>query len=152
MNTKYIKLIALITILTIPGISLGQVSVDRLLPTSIINDIEISWKQDGRAVDIVLINNNKSWFITSMNFLVTNDKNQIDIVNNNGKTPLTLENFRNYSVEESTSYLVPLRLSPGAKRNTHIELNNEARVNKLSLKEIRGREVTFFDKARSILD
>lgn len=151
-NTIYFKFVFMIAILTAASISICQPITDRLLPNAKINNIEVEWKQDGRVVDIILINKNDELVISSIDFIVAYDENNVDIINNTKNKPLTLDNFLNYTVEKSDNYLVSIRLLPNQKKTTYIELEGEIHLKKLKIKEMRGHVITYMDKLKSVIE
>ena len=152
LSINYFKFTLMIAISTLASVSLCQPIADRLLPNTKINNIEVDWKQDGRVVDVILINKENELVITSLDFLVAYDENKVNIINSTNNKPLTLDNFQNYTVEASENYLIPIRLLPNQKKTAYIELKSEVRLKKLRIKEMRGRVITYMDKLKSIIE
>lgn len=155
----YLRRVILILLTPMPALSAGP-SEDRLLPESFTRTVAISWKQDGRVIDVELKNPQNKWVLTEAKFIVAYPVTEVQpqakqaAQKVQGKHPATseldelLKRGYRYRVEPE-SYSLPIKVLPGRTATVHIELKTTDPISEFKLEEVRGWESTFLDRMQS---
>lgn len=112
--------------------SFAQEEPSRLLPESFTRSIKFSWSQDGRVLDIELLNPKEKWVITD----------------------LLVEVY--FPVEgrfqpDPVFHTVILELQPGKSTTAHLELSSNTKASGLALLETRGHEQTRIERVKNAI-
>lgn len=133
----------------------------RLIPESYTETLSVEWKQDGRVVDIKLKNPGPKWVVEEITVETTypeliyseNEHKKLKDVpkvsEKSGKTTLADIDWKAgpISLQRSpTAARVIISVQPGQAAEAHIELASDAAVDKLLIKEARGRDQRMLEK------
>lgn len=132
----------------------------RLLPASFTASIDFKWHQDGRVVDIQVINPKDKWVLQRLVIEVTfepdpsvkNRQDQVSIEKQRA-TKLTLAEATDIvlSQESPQNYSVNVEAQPGQSSSAHFELALGRKISSAVLIEVRGREQSRFERVWNLV-
>lgn len=137
----------------------------RLLPDSFVEIVGFSWKQDGRAVDLKIVNPKAKWVLQRLAVEVkyesagpkSTDKTlstqKADRASGAASPPSrsSLEEFLDQLPEQPEIYPFMVEVLPGMSLSTHLELKSRRKVSSIRVLEIRGREQSLIERARGLI-
>lgn len=138
----------------------------RLLPGSVMRDMRMAFKQDGRVLDLVLTAPNGKWVITELDVKVEfqRDERADAIVAAQGAltkeerkaivdNPYGWHKWRGpfYAPTETEAHKIIAEVQPDRSLSTHLELKGEKAVSSVKILEARGREQTMMDRVKAVV-
>jgi hypothetical protein len=159
MRTLSLSLIFIIIGVFAPTPSFAQSDeAIRLLPDSFINSLQIFWSQDGRVVNVTIINPQNKWVVRSVILFAqfapdTSSKyllNSTSTKRSRAASSPYLESLTQW-LENTDSFGEQLLIQPGNSTTFHLELAVNKKVIQLKIQEAKGREQTRMERIRSSL-
>ena len=159
MRTLSLSLIFIIIGVFAPTPSFAQSDeAIRLLPDSFINSLQISWSQDGRVVNVTIINPQNKWVVRSVILFAqfapdTSSKSLLNSTSTKRSRAASspyLESLTQW-LENTDSFGEQLLIQPGNSTTFHLELAVNKKVIQLKIQEAKGREQTRMERIRSSL-
>jgi hypothetical protein len=137
---RNILFISVVLLCTLSAPALAQKKEDRLLPEAFAKTIEITFQQDGRAVDIFVTNPKDKWVVTAISVTIV-------------YKPIAHIPHSAYSdFQQDPDYRSwPLHVLPGKMERIYLELGGGEALASVVLVEARGRESNFLDEAQEWL-
>ena len=139
--------------------ALAEDDKSRLLPGSMMREVRIDFKQDGRVLDVVLSAPNGKWVVTQLSVKV-----EFQRPKNTWTKPAAPQKAETvpsdpfgwkkmtgpfYGVPETETHKIVAEVQPDKSHSTHLELKTERAVTSVTILEARGREQTILDRVKT---
>jgi hypothetical protein len=118
---------------------------DAVLPEEIANRIKLTFRQSGRDVEVWVFNPNSDLVITSITAAL--EYKAAPAQSAHLSAPGAITDF--YPAPEGRSW--PLELFPDKLARLSMKFGDDSVLDSLRLREVRGRELTFFEKLERYL-
>lgn len=133
----------------------------RLLPGSLVRDVRVDFKQDGRLLDVVLSAPSGKWVVTQLSVKVEFQRPENTWMKpavpqkaeTESSDPFgwTQQTGPFYGIPETETHKIVAEVQPDKSRSTHLELKTERAVTSVTILEARGREQTMLDRVKTLV-